>query len=133
MRDTAETHSDAGLGFKRDDPTTWKADMMPADVRGGMLHSYGIGYEDWVWEAGAAPGVVEAYTKLWGTSELVKSIDTASIMMPGRLQPADIKRWPHADHAPARRGVYCIQGECSQRFEGGHRLKHGHPRSCQLE
>ena len=31
-----------GRGFKRNDPSTYKAECLPADKKGGMIHSFGV-------------------------------------------------------------------------------------------
>jgi len=39
-----------GLGFKRDDASTWDQDHMPIHGPGGLHTQYGVPHEDWVWE-----------------------------------------------------------------------------------
>lgn len=35
-------------GFKRDDPSTWTNECLPAHMKGGMFYSNGIAHEDFV-------------------------------------------------------------------------------------
>ena len=63
--------------------------------------AYGIAHEDWVWETRSAPGVREAFAKLWGTDELITSFDAASIMLPHRIDVINGGKWEHVDQVGA--------------------------------
>lgn len=39
------------LGFDRNDPTTWTEEHLPAHMKGGMYHGYGVPHEKFVWDA----------------------------------------------------------------------------------
>lgn len=39
------------LGFDRHDPKTWTEEHLPAHMKGGMYHGYGVGHEKFVWDA----------------------------------------------------------------------------------
>ena len=78
--------------------------------------------EQWVWDLATAPGVIDAFAEIWGTRELVRSFDAVSLMMPSRTDVKDGGRWPHADHSPARRGVYVVQGERAPTFATDDRI-----------
>jgi hypothetical protein len=47
-----------------------------------------------VWETRTDPAVLDAFTKVFGTNELITSFDGASVMLPGQ-KAADLGRWPH--------------------------------------
>ncbi|WWD19963.1 hypothetical protein CI109_104436 [Kwoniella shandongensis] len=98
------------LGFKRDDPSTYKNEYLPNHMKGGMIHGYGIAHEQWLWDLRTEQGVIDAFAKLWGTDELITSFDSAAIMLPSRTDIVDAGRWEHIDQSPSRRGLYCVQG-----------------------
>lgn len=54
------------------------------------------------------PGVIDAFTELWGTDELLVSFDSLNITLPN-LRPQR-KPWPHVDQSPMRQGLACAQG-----------------------
>lgn len=99
-----------GLGFKRDDSSTFVVEKLPVNMKGGMIHGYALSHESWVWEVRAEPGVAAAFAHLWGTDELVTSFDAACIMLPGRKDVKDDGKWEHMDQSPSRKGFYCCQG-----------------------
>ncbi|RSH83920.1 hypothetical protein EHS25_005164 [Saitozyma podzolica] len=101
---------DFPLGFKRDDPSTFKNEHLPNHMKGGMIHGYGIAHEQWLWNLRTEPGVIDAFAKVWGTRDLVVSFDSAAVMLPNRTDVVDKGRWEHIDQSPSRRGLYCVQG-----------------------
>ncbi|BGP19026.1 hypothetical protein JCM10213v2_007106 [Rhodosporidiobolus nylandii] len=107
-----------GLGYKRDDPSTYTRENLPVSIKGGMYHGYGVGHTDWVWETRTAQGVIDAFAKVWGTDELITSFDGASVMLPGRKDVFDAGRWPHIDQNPFRHGFYCLQGIVNLNYNG---------------
>jgi hypothetical protein len=40
-----------------------------------MYHSYAISHEKFVWDARLEPGVLDAFSKIWGTDDLLVSFD----------------------------------------------------------
>ncbi|KAL8292973.1 hypothetical protein RQP46_000667 [Phenoliferia psychrophenolica] len=99
-----------GLGYQRGDVSTFVREKLPVDMKGGMLHGYGIAHESWIWSTRLAPGVVSAFSKVWGTDELITSFDGACIMLPHRTDVTGDGKWQHIDQSPARNGFYCLQG-----------------------
>lgn len=71
-------------GFDRNDPNTFGDEYLPVNKRGGMYFHYGFAQEQWVWDIRSEEGVRGAFEKLWGTNELVSSMDGGAIMLPGR-------------------------------------------------
>ncbi|KAI5475009.1 hypothetical protein MNV49_002101 [Pseudohyphozyma bogoriensis] len=98
-----------GLGFKRDDPATFPMANTPVHSKGGMISSYGIHQEQWVWDIRCEPGVKAVFEHLWGTKELVSSMDSGAIMLPGNMPGPEDKHWPHIDLSPSRKGFFCAQ------------------------
>lgn len=108
-----------GLGFKRDDSSTFVVEKLPVNMKGAPLFSFtffmGIsltkylgfarGNDPWLCplprvvglEVRAEPGVAAAFAHLWGTDELVTSFDAACIMLPGRKDVKDDGKWEHMD------------------------------------
>jgi hypothetical protein len=56
------------------------------------------------------PGVLEAFTKLWGTAELLVSFDSLNITFPNREDVPRKGAWEHIDQSPLRKGLHCVQG-----------------------
>ncbi|WVW85890.1 hypothetical protein I302_107928 [Kwoniella bestiolae CBS 10118] len=117
----AKTYEDAayaflesfGMGFDRNDKTTWVPEQMPFFFKGGLFHRYGTGHEQFLWDIKQEPAVVDKFAKVWGTEKLVSSFDGCNISLPiaGR-DPNDFafKPWPHVDQSPLVTGLHCVQG-----------------------
>jgi ectoine hydroxylase-related dioxygenase (phytanoyl-CoA dioxygenase family) len=63
-----------------------------------------------MWAARLEPGVLEAFSTLWRTDELLVSFDTLNITLPNRKDQERRKPWEHIDQSPLRRGIHCVQG-----------------------
>jgi len=105
---------DFGLGFKRDDSTTWTEDHLPVSNKGGLYNAYGVGHEDWVWDVRCEPGVIRCFEELYGTKELLVSFDGANVTFPygphGRTDIELTPPWPHQDQNPYRPFFEIAQG-----------------------
>ncbi|PYH47361.1 MFS transporter [Aspergillus saccharolyticus JOP 1030-1] len=100
-----------GLGFDRNDKSTWKKENLPQSWKGGMYLHFSAAHEKYVWDVRCEPGVIAPFAKLWETDELVVSFDTVNITLPQSIVGEyDSKPWPHVDQAPERRGMNCVQG-----------------------
>ncbi|EUC42417.1 hypothetical protein COCMIDRAFT_103571 [Bipolaris oryzae ATCC 44560] len=98
-----------GLGFDPKDESTWTADHLPVSFKGGMYFAYASTHEKFVWEARTEPKVVDVFTKLWGTDELLCSFDGMNITLP-RQKDLNWSPWPHCDQNENRKGMQCVQG-----------------------
>ncbi|KAE9369064.1 hypothetical protein N431DRAFT_510519 [Stipitochalara longipes BDJ] len=99
------------LGFDRKDPSTWTEEHLPAHMKGGMYHSYSISHEKFVWDARLEPGILNTFSKIWDTDELLVSFDGISITLPlPESQRKKSGRWPHQDQNFLIRGFQCAQG-----------------------
>lgn len=49
------------------------------------------------------PGVVDVFSKLWETNELIVAFDGFNISFPNR-KDTQWSPWPHCDQSPNRRG-----------------------------
>ena len=52
---------------------------------------------------------LQVFEALWGTNELLSSMDSINILKPGQHE-SSTDGWLHVDQAPLRKGVACIQG-----------------------
>jgi hypothetical protein len=55
------------------------------------------------------PKVMDIFSKLWGTDELLCSFDGMNITLP-RQKDLTWSPWPHCDQSPHRKGMQCVQG-----------------------
>lgn len=60
---SSSRYANSGFGYKRDDPSTHRTDCLPVINEKGMIMSYGVSQEDWVWKVRTEPGVVGAFEK----------------------------------------------------------------------
>ncbi|OQO13985.1 hypothetical protein B0A48_00860 [Cryoendolithus antarcticus] len=97
---------DPDLDLKR--PETWNLDRLPIQTERNTYEHYAVVHERFMWEARMEPGVVEAFEKIWGTTELIVSFDSLNVTLPNLKPVRD--PWPHVDQAPRKRGLHCIQG-----------------------
>ena len=67
-------------------------------------------HEKFFWEARQEPGVLEAFSKLWGTDELLVSFDSLNVTFPNRKDVPRKAAWQHVDQSPFRKGLHCVQG-----------------------
>lgn len=63
-----------------------------------------------MWDARMEHGVLNAFSRLWGTDELLVSFDCLNITLPNRPDLPARKAWEHIDQSPMKRGVHCVQG-----------------------
>ncbi|KAF7540418.1 hypothetical protein G7054_g1314 [Neopestalotiopsis clavispora] len=96
-------------GFKKDDPSTWGPEHLPAHVKSGMYHGYSVSHEKFFWDARLEPSIIDAFAKIWGTDELLVSFDGVNLTLPSANRPA-VGAWPHVDQSPLRKGLQCVQG-----------------------
>ncbi|RDW79243.1 putative phytanoyldioxygenase [Aspergillus mulundensis] len=97
-------------GFDRNDKSTWTPEHLPTHMKGGMYHGYRVQHEKFIWEARTEPGVLETFSKLWGTDELLVSFDGMNFTLPTGKPLPPTEPWPHVDQSPLRKGMQCVQG-----------------------
>ncbi|KAE8155180.1 hypothetical protein BDV25DRAFT_135228 [Aspergillus avenaceus] len=98
------------LGYRRDDPSTVKRDMLPVINEKGMILAYGVTHEQWVWDVRGEPGVVDTFAKVYGDEDLIVSFDVVNVGFANREDLPENKPWPHQDQDPAKPGFRCLQG-----------------------
>lgn len=69
----------SGLGYDRKDPSTVKRDQLPVINEKGMILSYGVTHEKWVWDIRGEPGVVETFEKVYDDRDLIVSFDVVNV------------------------------------------------------
>jgi ectoine hydroxylase-related dioxygenase (phytanoyl-CoA dioxygenase family) len=53
--------------------------------------------------------MIDAFSKVWGTKELLVSFDGMNFTLPSERMPPS-EPWPHVDQNPKRKGMQCVQG-----------------------
>jgi hypothetical protein len=72
--------------------------------------AYGVAHEKFMWDARMEPGVLSAFSTLWGTDDLLVSFDALNVTFPNRKDRPRRLPWPHIDQSPMRKGLQCAQG-----------------------
>ncbi|WVQ79354.1 hypothetical protein IAT38_001451 [Cryptococcus sp. DSM 104549] len=102
-----------GLGFDRNDRSTYVPEKMPFFFKGGLFHRYGVGHEQFLWDIKQELELVSKFAEIWGTDKLVTSFDGCNISLPivGRsTDDSAFKPWPHVDQSPLVTDLHCVQG-----------------------
>ncbi|KAI4851181.1 hypothetical protein E4T45_05185 [Aureobasidium sp. EXF-8846] len=99
-----------GLGFDRNDRSTWTGDHLPEINNKGMCLDYAIAHEDFVWDVRSEPGVVGAFEQWLKTEDLIVSFDAVNFGLTGRKDLSPNTPWPHQDQDPTKNGFRCLQG-----------------------
>jgi hypothetical protein len=100
----------SSLGFDRHDPSTIKRSKLPYINEKGMLMHYGSAHEDFVWDIRSAPGVIEAFEKVFNTPDLIVSFDAINVSFHDRADWPPNVPWAHQDQDPDKPGFRCLQG-----------------------
>lgn len=97
--------------FDRGDQETWKSmyEILPAHSM--LMQHFGIGQSQYVWDIRQNPKVVDIFSKLWETQELLVSFDGASFHLPPEVTGRGWFRnlWLHSDQSYARNDFECVQ------------------------
>jgi len=96
-----------GTGIDRNDRATWKDENWPPALHGGLMHGYGVGHEQFVWDARSEEGIINIFAKLWNTEEILVSFDGINLTRP-HLPP--VAPWHHTDQSGYTVGFACSQG-----------------------
>lgn len=80
--------------------------------RGGLFHRNGAGQEQFCWDIRSEPGLIKTFAKIWGTEDLLVSVDSVNISLPFSKEDMGDRDepWPHVDQSPNRRFKHCVQG-----------------------
>ncbi|KAG9571351.1 hypothetical protein KCU71_g243, partial [Aureobasidium melanogenum] len=101
---------DFGLGYDRNDRSTWKSEHLPEINNKGMCLDYAVTHEDFVWEIRSEPGVLNVFETVLNTEDLIVSFDAVNFGLAGRTDLPPNKPWPHQDQDPTKSGFRCLQG-----------------------
>jgi hypothetical protein len=111
MWDTLESMSSQydDFQFKRDcdDYSKYKADNLPLHKH-GILELYRINHCQAAREARKDERILKFFSALYGTTQLVCSLDRINFKFPGRAYRSQ-GDWPHVDQNPRKLGRRCIQ------------------------
>eukprot|EP01062_Namystynia_karyoxenos_P032033 TRINITY_DN23689_c0_g1_i1.p1 TRINITY_DN23689_c0_g1~~TRINITY_DN23689_c0_g1_i1.p1 ORF type:complete len:353 (+),score=65.62 TRINITY_DN23689_c0_g1_i1:74-1132(+) len=93
-------------------PHTWGAENFPGNPANGVIVRDGMGQSEFMWHLRSLPGVRAAYATLWGTDDLIASLDGACVFRPWGRHPEwrTGGGWFHVDQGPTRRGFQGMQG-----------------------
>ncbi|KAE9575014.1 hypothetical protein CGCF415_v005081 [Colletotrichum fructicola] len=91
-------------------PSTWTPENLPFVSGINTFNHYGVVHEKSMWDIRLEPGVVDIFSKIWKTNELIVSFDALNITLPRRAGHVPREKWPHVDQSPYRNGLQCVQG-----------------------
>ncbi|KAI0465500.1 hypothetical protein LJB42_000737 [Komagataella kurtzmanii] len=92
------------------DRSTWREKNLPAHLPINVYGLYCCSHEKFMWDIRQEPGIIDAFSKIWGTDELLVSFDGFSFILPERPDLPPPKSWAHVDQSPFKRGLQCVQG-----------------------
>lgn len=108
---------DDAAGIKHNDMTTWTLENL--DKVGlsdnGILCKKGIGQTEFMWHIRQLPRVKSAFSNIYGTDDLLSSMDGGNIYFPWHRDTASHHQktetgWYHVDQGLNMRGFQCVQG-----------------------
>lgn len=85
-------------------PSSWRYDQLHPTTHG--IFKTCIGQERFMWEARYL--LLDLFSNVWGTDDLVSSMDGASFLIPNNTNDS-ITLWPHTDQSRSNKDL-CIQG-----------------------
>jgi hypothetical protein len=104
-----------GRGIRRDDPATWHGFPTEpfAQSTVGLYVGCGLGQSEVMWTARALPGVRRPFELIWGTKELISSMDGLTMFRPVSHDPSwrTANGWWHCDQSGAKSGRHAVQGQ----------------------
>jgi len=98
-------------GIKRGDRSTWTRGNIPNNLH-GIIKAHECAYAQYVIDMRSDPRVIDIFSKIWGTSELLTSMDSINIMIPKNdsSKPFSYNPWWHVDQSYKKDGFTCVQG-----------------------
>lgn len=91
-------------------PETFIKKNLPLSNGAGAYVWYCVAHEKFMWDARQEPGVLKAFSTIWGTDELLVSFDGLNVTFPNRPDVPARQPWEHIDQSPHKRGLHCVQG-----------------------
>lgn len=108
-----------GTGIDRNNQDTWITEKWPHSTRGIIQHLR-VGHEEFVWDIRTNSKVIEVFSKIWKTDDLLVSFDAINIIKPVEVTKyRSIRPWFHTDQSNRKKGLSCIQSfvnleECTE-------------------
>lgn len=103
-------------GMTKNDPASWKDENFRkiASLESGIIARGGIGQSDFQWYCRTRPSVIEVFSCVYDTRDLLTSLDGGNIFRPWQakdiLHQCTSGGWMHVDQGRLLRGMQCIQG-----------------------
>lgn len=100
-----------GSGIDRNNSTTWKTENWPQSIR-GLIQHYRVGHAKFVWDIRTEKEVLEVFSTIWETEDLLVSFDGACLAKPSHIETTpETDSWAHLDQGPKKAGRFeCVQG-----------------------
>jgi ectoine hydroxylase-related dioxygenase (phytanoyl-CoA dioxygenase family) len=86
---------------KMDERGSWK-ETFPIHNKLGIFAGP-AGQTQVMWDLRQDPRIVEVFAKIWGTNELIVSMDGMSLMCPAEIREEHFAPWPHVDQGINKR------------------------------
>jgi len=109
---------------RRSDLSTYYSPFFPRSVEGGMMPFYGSGHSAFAWKIRSHPNVRLVFESLYGTSDLISSLDGIVLWRAGHRTD---RGWFHLDQNPlVKPSRECVQGLVNllpvSRYTGGNAI-----------
>jgi Phytanoyl-CoA dioxygenase (PhyH) len=96
---------------QRLDTSSHASAFFPRAVEGGMMPFYGSGHSSFAWKIRSHPNVKQVFASLYGTSDLISSLDCIVLWRAGREHCTADRGWFHLDQNPRHKpNRECVQG-----------------------
>ncbi|EGG23970.1 hypothetical protein DFA_06108 [Cavenderia fasciculata] len=92
-------------GIKRNSSSSWTNANWPSQIHGIFQH-YALGQEQFVWDIRSEQAIIDVFTQVYNTDQLLVSFDGGNLSRPGHSS----KPWAHFDQGSSKMGFRCIQG-----------------------
>ena len=95
-------------GIDRNKPDTWTDEFWPPNIN-GITYQLNISHQQFVWDIRSNENVIDVFSNIWETRELLVSFDAINIMRPKEFT-GDIPEWFHVDQSSFKNFFCCVQG-----------------------
>ncbi|KAG5183951.1 hypothetical protein JKP88DRAFT_262899 [Tribonema minus] len=99
--------------LQRSDPTTFSVLSEYYPIHSMLYQHWGLGHAQYVWDIRGSAGVIDTFSKLWGTNDLITSFDGVSLHLPFEDTKKGFYRgndWLHTDQRSSRNDLVSYQG-----------------------
>lgn len=101
------------IPISRNDESTWKQFYNLLPLHSMLIQHHSIGHAQFAWDVRQNPKVVNVFSKIWNTNQLLTSFDGISIHLPPEKTGRGFYRgneWYHIDQKQGCLNKECIQG-----------------------